>query len=429
MASTRRRAKRNLRYQLKTEPFRFSFVQSVRLLERICERQRPPKKRVGYDTQPELECVRFRALVGRSFPPTEVVSLTDFENGEVKEKQLESSAATQLEPASHDAEQAQSGVDASLSTEISNALDAADAPAPVPKLTVAFMGLFGPSGVLPQHDTQRIIDAGPKKNPERDFLDVFNHRIISLFYRASIKYRIAFSYEANFRNEISHPSTAAEDDASNSHEPRSADECDLTTRALYSLAGMGTAGLRRRLVPPSELSIEFAGLFGQHPKNATSLQRMLESYFELPISIMQFVGQWMNLSSDNISMMPTTANPLGQNCALGRSFILGQRVWDIAGKFRIKIGPLDRATFEEYLPGTQKLQEVAQIVNLYAGNQFDFDIQLELLAAEVPPIQLGGNSRLGLNTWLFSEQPTENKTEPIFVQSGLPTDQQFTNAA
>jgi type VI secretion system protein ImpH len=269
-----------------------------------------------------------------------------------------------------------------------------------PKLTVGFMGLFGPSGVLPHHDTQRIIDAGNKKNPERDFLNAFNHRILSLFYRASTKYRLPFAYETNYR------------------EPQADD--DAITRAFYSLAGMGTAGLRGRLEILDELSIEFCGHFGHHPKNASSLQRLLQDYFNLPINIEQFTGQWLYLSHDNTSAMPSRQNPLGQNCALGQAFILGDRVWDIAGKFRIRIGPLTREQFEAFLPENSNLIEAAQIAQLYAGNQLDFDVQLELLAAEVPPIQLGGNSRLGRNTWLFANQPQENKTEAVFSQSGLP---------
>ena len=137
------------------------------------------------------------------------------------------------------------------------------------------MGLFGPSGVLPHHDTQRIIDAGNKKNPERDFLDIFNHRLISHFYRASTKYRVSYAFEATYR--------------------RLAETENVVTQALYSLAGMGTAGLRSRLEISDELAIEFSGLLGLQPKSALSLQRILQSYLGLEVSVQQFVGQWMFL--------------------------------------------------------------------------------------------------------------------------------------
>ncbi len=362
MASARRTAKYSVIKRLQAEPFRFSFIQAVRLLEHQGSLQPTPRQPVGSNALPPQECVHLAALAALSFPPTEVSDLQ------------ESNAKTEA--------------------------PLADDETLPPKLTVGFMGLFGPSGVLPHHDTQRIIDAGNKKNPERDFLNAFNHRILSLFYRASVKYRLPFAYETSYRD-------------------RQSDD-DVITRAFYSLAGMGTAGLRGRLEILNELSIEFCGHFGHHPKNASSLQRLLEAYFKLPIAIEQFVGQWLYLSNDNTSAMPSRQNPLGQNCALGQAFILGDRVWDVAGKFRIRIGPLTRQQFESFMPASSNLVETAQIAQLYAGNQLDFDVQLELLAEEVPPIQLGAHSRLGRNTWLFANQPQENKTEAVFIQSGLP---------
>ncbi len=362
MAVKSRTSKHSVKTQLQSEPYRFSFVQACRLLEQICELQGRPCKNVGCDALPTEEFVRFAALPARSFPPAEVASLANLSDA----KAIES---------------------------------AEDAPS-APELTVTFMGLFGPSGVLPYHDTQRIIDAGNKSNPERDFLDVFNHRIISLFYRASTKYRIPFAFESTYR--------------------KSRETENVVTQSLYAIAGMGTPGLRKRLTVSDELSIEFAGLFGHQVKNAISLQRMLGDYFELPVSVCQFVGQWMYLSKENQSQMPTSSMVLGQNCALGTNFILGERVWDVSGKFRVLLGPLTKEQFDSFLPGSPRLVEIAQITQLYAGNQFDFDIQLELIAREVPPTQLGEESRLGFNTWLFAEQPTDNKLDAVFTQSGLP---------
>ncbi len=366
MASKSRSTKHSVKEQLQAHPYRFSFVQSCRLLEQICTTEGRPNASVGYDAIPSEECVRFAALPTRSFPPTEVAKLTNLavsENG------------------SHPQ---------------------------APKLTVTFMGLFGPSGVLPHHDTQRIIDAGNKKNPERDFLDVFNHRILSLFYRASTKYRVPFSYETHYRQGIASES--------------------LVTTALYSTAGMGTGGLRGRLEVMDELSIEFAALFALQPKSSVSLQRILNSYFGYSIAIQQFVGQWRTLSAENKSEMPA-GRMLGQNCALGREFILGDRIWDISGKFRVIIGPLTQQQFSSFLPGSINLVKLAQITQLYVGGQFDFDVQLELIASEVPPIQLGGDSQLGFNTWLISTPPSENKNDAVFVQSGVPLESKYSSAA
>ena len=63
-----------------------------------------------------------------------------------------------------------------------------------PEMEVNFIGLQGPSGVLPNHYTLAILDLERQKdNPERDsfkgWLNLFKHRMTSLFYRTSPTYR------------------------------------------------------------------------------------------------------------------------------------------------------------------------------------------------------------------------------------------------
>ena len=61
----------------------------------------------------------------------------------------------------------------------------------------------------------------------RDFFDLFNHRIISHFFRAWKKYRFAIAYEAEARKE----------------RPMDGRRLgDVFTYGLYSLLGMGTGG-------------------------------------------------------------------------------------------------------------------------------------------------------------------------------------------
>ena len=63
-------------------------------------------------------------------------------------------------------------------------------------MKVNFMGLSSPQGVLPTPYTELIIERTQKKdNALRDFLDLFNHRLISFFYRAWEKHHFFVSYE------------------------------------------------------------------------------------------------------------------------------------------------------------------------------------------------------------------------------------------
>ncbi len=67
-------------------------------------------------------------------------------------------------------------------------------------MAVACLGLFGPSGSLPDHYTSLVIQRLRQHDfALRDFLDLFNHRTISLFYRAWEKYRFTIAYERPHR--------------------------------------------------------------------------------------------------------------------------------------------------------------------------------------------------------------------------------------
>ncbi len=129
------------------EPYGFDFFQAVRLLERL----RPGAASVGRAGPPAAEAVRFRAHQSLAFPPSSIRSL------------VRGGAET------------------------------------VPEMTVTFMGLTGPNGVLPRHYTELLMRLesdlrGSEKYALRDVLDVFNHRFISLFFRAWEKYRFDVAY-------------------------------------------------------------------------------------------------------------------------------------------------------------------------------------------------------------------------------------------
>lgn len=366
MAAALRNQEPDLATLVQREPFRFSCLQVLRLLRQAEEARGHPAGEFGGDAHPDEELVRIGGCPTRTFPATEVL---------------------QVLPLPEDPD---------------------GAPRPKYQIAVSFMGFYGPSGVLPQHDTQRIIDGVPRTgdrgvpagSAEKDLLDLFTHRVLSLFCRAGTKYRIPFAYERTYRV----PDTVP----------------DLFTTAVWSLAGLGTRGLRGRQVPPDEVAIEFAGFFSHWPRNAQSLRQMLESWFGVAVGLEQFVGQWMQLPGDVRSAMPDRRNPLGANCALGQSFILGSRIWDVQGKFRLGLGPLTRAEFDRFLPGQSDLTSLAQLARLYAGIQFDFDVQLELLAAEVPACGLSGSARLGQNSWLLSRPSSGNRADTILRVDGAP---------
>jgi type VI secretion system protein ImpH len=265
-------------------------------------------------------------------------------------------------------------------------------------MTVAFMGLTGPLGVLPRHYTELLLERMRRKEqPLRDFLDLFNHRLISLFYRAWEKYRFPVAYE---RAALQHQ------------------EDDRFTLYLFDLMGMGTKGLRGRLEVDDAALLFYTGLLAQHPRSASALAGLLQDYFGVPVAVSQFVGQWLRLSAESRSRLGAGA---AYNNALGVSAVAGERVWDQQAKFRVRVGPLTFAEFCQFLPGGSALRQLVQLSRFFAGLACDFDVQLILKAAEVPRCRLGKPgepaARLGWSAWLKTQEFTHDAEEAVFVSS------------
>jgi type VI secretion system protein ImpH len=372
MATEGGRTSAALSEQLLTQGARFEFFQAVRLLLHLARRGLTPPslapaagggQPVGYDFAPAQETVRFRVVASNSFPAGEVVRIVAHSPDDVRRTDR---------PGTHPLE-----------------------------MFVSFLGLTGPNGVLPQHYTTLLIDRLREKDRSlADFLDLFNHRTISLFYRAWEKYRFPAAFE---RFQLA---------------PQHNEEEDLFTYCLYSLVGLGTPGMRRRQRLDDETVLYYAGHFAHRPRNALSLEILVADYFGLPVRLLQFQGQWLQLGADDQSMLPGGRWPRGRNNRMGVNVIAGERVWDVQSKFRLRLGPLSYHEFCRFTPTGDRLRPACEIARTYAGPHLDFDVQPVLLASEIPWCRLGGDdpvpARLGWNTWVRSGPMGRDGDDVVF---------------
>ena len=264
-----------------------------------------------------------------------------------------------------------------------------------PEVKVAFYGMFGPSGVLPQHYTQMLADRARIRDfALRDFLDMFNHRLLSFFYRCWEKHQFPISYETS----------------------RTAGLEDNVTGALRGLIGLRTEGLWNRQSVPSSDFLYFSGHFANRRPTANAIRSMIQSAFNVPVQVEQFVGQWMLIPEAEQSRIGM--QPLGFSIGnrLGFEVVAGQRVRDYQNKFRVRIGPLSFSRFQELNPDSPKLRQVFDHIRLYVGPQFDFDLQVVLKRDEVATAQLGNpkSASLGWNTWLGDWKKPHDADDAVF---------------
>jgi type VI secretion system protein ImpH len=335
MATPIRRTDTPLVKILSDEAYGFDFFQAVRILERVY----PLRKAVGRDSEPDNEVVRFRTRASLDFPASQIHQISG--NGNLERP---------------------------------------------PEMTVAFMGLTGPLGVLPVHYTELILDRTRYHDHALwDFLDMFNHRMLSLFYRAWEKYRFPVAYERG--------------------------EEDRFTEYLFDIVGLGTGGLRGRLSLPDQGLLLYSGLIAQRPHSASASAAILSDYFGVPWRIEQFYGQWLKLDEESLTRLGTA------NSELGMSTVAGNRVWDIQSKFRVKLGPLTFAQFKSFLPIGSAFKPAADLMRLLAGIEFDFDLQLILKAEEVPACVLTTRAKhrpsLGWTSWLKTSKFTKDDDQVV----------------
>jgi len=253
-----------------------------------------------------------------------------------------------------------------------------------PRLSVFFFGMFGPNGPLPLHLTEY---ARSRLRTDDDptfsrFLDIFHHRLLSLFFRAWADAQPTVSFDRP-------------------------DE-DRFGTYVASLFGLGLETLRDRDAMPDLTKLHFSGRLACQTKHAEGLAAIVGAYYRCPSRVVEFVGQWLLLPYANRLRLGETPN----TGTLGRNAVLGARIWDAQQKFRLVMGPMDFKTFFSLLPVGESLPALVALVRNYIGNELDWDLNLILMKEEVPPVKLGEMGLLGWTTWLTTE-PMERDADDL----------------
>jgi type VI secretion system protein ImpH len=260
------------------------------------------------------------------------------------------------------------------------------------EMTVNFMGLAGAMGPLHTPSTELIIErAWHKDTALRDFLDIFNHRLVSLLYRIRKLHRIGLDNAPPGDERVS--------------------------EYLYSVVGLGTPSLRGRTQVKDRALLYYAGLLGQQPRSMAGLERLLSDYFRVGAQGRPFRGCWHALEESQWTLIGTN----GRNRALGSDAMMGTRVWDQQGAFEVALGPLALAEFLDFLPTGWAFRPLCDLVRFYVGDEVDFVFRLTLRAAQIPAMRLGakGGARLGWTSWLKTKESAEDDTQVTVSPASL----------
>jgi type VI secretion system protein ImpH len=251
-------------------------------------------------------------------------------------------------------------------------------------------------GPLPLHLTEYARDRlRNHKDPTLvAFADMLTHRLMGLFYRAWAASQPAPSFDRSIRG------TRARGDA------------DPFERKVAALSGHYDDGLRHRDAMPELAKRHFVGHLSPAPRHAEGLVSIVSAFVRTPVILRQFVGEWLQLESDD-------RWELGTRVGLGLGTSIGSRVWSHTAKFRLRIGPMSLADYSRLMPGSESLTRLEDIVRNYVGDTLDWDMNLVLAATEVPQAQLGGATMLGHTSWIGAPGRARDADDLYLVPKSL----------
>lgn len=327
--------------RLLNEPHQFSIFQAIFLLQSA----HADAERIGYFNRPEDEVVRLTNVASLSFPGSQIESI-------------------QVTPT-----------------------DRGDKY----KLSTTIMGLYGVLSPLPIGYTASIVsftDEGLEgRQRMRDFLDIFNHRLLSLTNRSD-EYRLFNRY---------HPTQSE----------------DPFVAGMLSLIGFEESSRCREIGEWMFCNLSLNSMMSCLTRSATGLKNWLKGFFpDIEMEIDQFSPHWVKLPREEQAQLGS------RNCSLagdgedeqGGSATIGEWILDRETKFRVRTEPLNWTVFREFLPHGKEFARLVQLVSTFAPDWLQFDVEVRLQGEQCRHLHLcldGESSQLGFTAGLFGKKGSD----------------------
>lgn len=244
------------------------------------------------------------------------------------------------------------------------------------KVKIKGFGMLGANGALPLHLSEAIYEKNlhEKDHTFNDFLDIFHHRLIGLFYKAWLSAEPAVMLD-NQSNPIFGEHIAG-------------------FVGNQPLANNGVEGL----VKYSQFY--YSSLLLNQNMPTHNLVEILRGYFDVPIQIEENIGEWIEAKAHATQLSSQPSEPLGMG------LLIGTHYFDATQKFRIVIGPVSTAKYLDFLKDGCLFNKLNQWVVRYTKHSYQFDIKIIVDKDDIRPSRLDTSHPLGRNSWLG--QPKEN---------------------
>ncbi|WP_440974596.1 type VI secretion system baseplate subunit TssG [Pseudomonas koreensis] len=294
-----------LSQRLRCEPQAFELLQALLLLER----EQPQAESLGSGTSPQAEALKLRGPLTPLFPTSQIENLRE-------------------------------------------------APGEPLTLDTPMFGLGGPDGPLPYAYQEWLQQrARAKDHAPAEFLDLFQHRLLSLLYKVMRKHRVALGFVTPGASPVQ--------------------------AQLRALSGLLPKALQERQAIPDCAVLACTALYADGRRSLAGFAAIVREQFAVPVELSAYEGAWREIPQASRSLMKAG----GRNLQLGRTAVAGTRVWDEHAGIRLTLGPLPSAQAAPFLPDGEAHPALASLAALYFGP--DLDVTLVLLVRGAGPMKLG----------------------------------------
>lgn len=256
------------------------------------------------------------------------------------------------------------------------------------------LGLYGVDSPMPTGFVDDIAQRREGHEALEAFLDIFNHRIFTQFYRIWRKYSYPASFEAGGR--------------------------DATSQCLLGLIGLGIPGTAQQVATPISRFLALLSVMRLPTRNAEGILALVNLL--APNTRAHVTAHWPHrlVLTQPASLCATQPVNLSQGTPLGNV------AFDANSQLRLALYTQDPDEARGWLPGNTLHGDLLVLLRVYLGWRCTATLQLSLPLASLPravlggePLLLGMTSVLGLGSATWPVRPEQTITINLGRYQGL----------
>ncbi len=240
-------------------------------------------------------------------------------------------------------------------------------------LGVSIMGLAGAIGPLPQHYTDYILSLARRQNYGiRDYLDMYNNRLISKLFQAHQKYQVDLCLEPFDKSR----------------------QCKI----IYALAGWYNRATRKCLNISDRVIFTKMHHLIRSVRSKNDIEGALSEILNKPVMLHTFIRKKVSLMAGQLSFLGTDSAILGVAATLGKSCVVDDAY------INVEVAGMTFEDYERHLASKSEtvdfIYDFVESFSRVKVSRIVFNIGCDEI--EPKPISHYKDVMLGKNSWLYA---------------------------